>query len=104
MSEKKKQAKRDILQSVLTWSHVLTMSILALAALHNIGGLAVILFRKELADAVIRYTETWQTFFIAGILGYDAKSTIENVLKISGKVKELREAGSAEEEQDITNG
>ena len=104
MSEKKKQAKRDILQSVLTWSHVLTMSILALAALHNIGGLAVILFRKELADAVIRYTETWQTFFIAGILGYDAKSTIENVLKISGKIKELRETGSAEEEQDSTNG
>lgn len=104
MSEKKKQAKRDILQSVLTWSHVLTMSILALAALHNIGGLAVILFRKELADAVIRYTETWQTFFITGILGYDAKSTIENVLKISGKIKELREAGSAEEEQDSTNG
>lgn len=104
MSEKKKQAKRDILQSVLTWSHVLTMSILALAALHNIGGLAVILFRKELADAVIRYTETWQTFFIAGILGYDAKSTIENVLKISGKIKELREAGSAEDGQDSTNG
>ena len=104
MSEKKKQAKRDILQSVLTWSHVLTMSILALAALHNIGGLAVILFRKELADAVIRYTETWQTFFIAGILGYDAKSTIENVLKISGKIKELREAGSAGEEQGSTNG
>ena len=104
MSEKKKQAKRDILQSVLTWSHVLTMSILALAALHNVGGLAVILFRKELADAVIRYTETWQTFFIAGILGYDAKSTIENVLKISGKIKELREAGSAEEEQGSTNG
>lgn len=104
MSEKKKQAKRDILQSVLTWSHVLTMSILALAALHNVGGLAVILFRKELADAVIRYTETWQTFFIAGILGYDAKSTIENVLKISGKIKELREAGSTEEEQDSTNG
>lgn len=95
------KAKKDILKSVLTWSHVITVSILLLAAIHNIGGLAVILFRKELADAVIRYASAWQTFFIAGILGYDAKSTVENVTKIGKSVRELRETA---ESADTENG
>lgn len=99
---RKEKATKDILKSVLTWSHVITVSILMLAAIHNIGGLVVILFRKELADAVIRYTQTWQTFFIAGILGYDAKSTVENVTKIGKSIKEIRTANS--EDADADNG
>ena len=98
---RKEKAAKDILKSVLTWSHVITVSILMLAAVHNIGGLVVIIFRKELADAVIRYTQTWQTFFIAGILGYDAKSTVENVTKIGKSIKEIR---TAQEDPDADNG
>lgn len=97
--QNKDKAMKDILKSVLTWSHVITVSILMLAAIHNIGGLIVILFKKELADAVIRYASAWQTFFIAGILGYDAKSTVENVTKIGKSVRDLRDnAEKAEQE------
>lgn len=88
---KQEQATKDILKSLLTWSHVLTVSILLLAALHNIGGLVMILLNKELADPVIRYTEAWKSFFIAGILGYDAKATVENVTKIGKSIKEFQE-------------
>lgn len=84
------QASKDILKAVLTWSHVITVSILLLAAIHNIGGLAVILFKPKIAESVINYTRVWQTFFITGIIGYDAKSTVENVMKIGKSVKELK--------------
>ena len=57
------QASKDILKAVLTWSHVITVSILLLAAIHNIGGLAVILFKPKIAESVINYTRVWQTFF-----------------------------------------
>lgn len=97
-SEKSEQATKTILKSLLTWSHVLTVSILMLAALHNIGGLIAIILRKDLADPIIRYTETWRSFFIAGILGYDAKSTVENVTKIGNSIKELQE--NTEKEPD----
>lgn len=100
----REQASKDILKSVLTWSHVITVSILLLAAIHNIGGLVVILFQKELADAVIRYTNSWQTFFIAGILGYDAKSTVENVTKIGKSVQTIRESKEKEASAESDNG
>ena len=90
-SEQKEAATKDILKSVLTWSHVITVSILLIAALHNIGGLIMILLDRTTADAVIRYTEAWRTFFIAGILGYDAKSTVENVTKISKNIAGLQD-------------
>ena len=85
------QASKDILKAVLTWSHVITVSILLLAAIHNIGGLALILFKPKIAESVINYTRVWQTFFITGIIGYDAKSTVENVMKIGKSVKELKQ-------------
>lgn len=81
----------------------MAMSVLILAALSNISGLAAILFKPEVAEAVCEYARAWQTFFTAGILGYDAKSTIENTMKI---VKSVKEAKSSQEstEQDTQNG
>lgn len=99
------KATKDILKSVLTWSHVITVSILILAAIHNIGGLIAIVLDRNTADAVIRYTNTWQTFFIAGVLGYDAKSTVENVTKITKSIVELRNGNAASnEEEAVDNG
>lgn len=86
-----KAKRREIVQTVLTWGHIITMSALALAVVCNIGGLAVIVFRPEVAQAVTEYAEKWQTFFIAGILGYDTKSTIENALKIAKTARENAE-------------
>ena len=82
--------KNDLIKTVLTWGHVITISVLAIAAITNIGGLIAIIISKEHAEAITRYAEAWQTFFITGIVGYDAKSAIENVLKISKSVKELQ--------------
>lgn len=60
--------------------------------------LIAIIVSKEHAEAITRYAEAWQTFFITGIVGYDAKSAIENVLKISKSVKELQaEKNSADD-------
>lgn len=69
----------------------MAMSVLALAAFANISGLAAILLRPEAAQAICEYAKAWQTFFTAGILGYDAKSTIENAMKIIKSVKEDKE-------------
>lgn len=95
------KARQKIFTTVLTWSHVMAMSVLILAALSNISGLAAILFKPEVAEAVCEYVRAWQTFFTAGILGYDAKSTIENTMKIMKSVKETRQL---DEEQDTQNG
>lgn len=78
----------------------MAMSVLALAALANISGLAAILFRPEISEAVCEYARAWQTFFTAGILGYDAKSTIENTMKIMKNVKEASQ--TADEPNDET--
>lgn len=75
------------MQTLLTWGHVITMSVLALAVVCNVGGMAAIVFRLEVAETITKYADVWQPFFIAGILGYDAKSTVENAMKITKAVK-----------------
>lgn len=96
MTERRDRVKDEIIKSALTWGHVITISVLAIAAICNVGGLVAIFMQRELADAITRYVEAWQGFFIAGILGYDAKTTVENALKISRDVQELRRIGKAE--------
>lgn len=96
-TSQQQRTRQKIIQSVMTWSHVMAMSVLILAALANISGLAAILFRPEIAEAVCEYARAWQTFFTAGILGYDAKSTIENTMKI---IKNVKEAAQTTEETD----
>lgn len=93
------KARSQIVKTILTWSHVMAMSVLLLAALSNISGLAVILFKPEVAKAVCEYVRAWQTFFTAGILGYDAKSTIENAMKIMKNAKEAAQANTAMSEE-----
>lgn len=94
------KARQQIFKTVLTWSHVMAMSVLLLAALSNVSGLAAILFKPEVAEAVCEYVRAWQTFFTAGILGYDAKSTIENTMKIMKNVKEASETNNEQETQN----
>lgn len=77
----------------------MAMSVLCLAALANISGLAAILFRPEVAETVCEYARAWQTFFTAGILGYDAKSTIENTMKIMKNVKEAAQSPDSAEHE-----
>ena len=36
-------AKNDLIKTVLTWGHVITISVLAIAAITNIGGLIAII-------------------------------------------------------------
>jgi len=102
---KQPSIKTDIVKTVLTWGHVITMSIIALAAVMNIGGLIAILFAREIAQPIIQYAQAWQTLYIVGIAGYDAKATIENVMKINKSVKELQTANTQDEKKaEETNG
>lgn len=94
---KQPSLKTDIVKTVLTWGHVITMSIIALAAVMNIGGLIAILCAREIADEITRYAEAWQTLYIVGIAGYDAKAAIENVMKIQKSVKEWKTGKSGTE-------
>lgn len=94
-------AKESIVRSVLTWGHIITISILAIAAICNIGGLAAVVFAPETAIVVTNYVSAWQGFFIAGVLGYDAKTTVENALKITNSIKELQSTSTTEQK---TNG
>lgn len=93
------KARSQIVKTILTWSHVMTLSMLALAAISHVSGLTAILFRPEIADAICKYAREWQTFFTAGILGYDAKSTIENAMKIMKNAKEAAQANTAMSEE-----
>lgn len=98
--------KTDILKSVLTWGHVITLSVILLAAVMNVGGLIAILCAKDIAGPITAYIETWQTFYIVGIAGYDAKTTVENALKISKSIRELKAqtGGKAETDAAGSNG
>lgn len=99
------KARNQIVKTILTWSHVMTLSMLALAAISHVSGLAAILFRPEIADAICKYAREWQTFFTAGILGYDAKSTIENSMKIMKEIKAAKAAAKPDaEEEETQNG
>ena len=89
--------KTDIVKTVLTWGHVITMSIIALAMVMNIGGLIAILCAREIADEITSYAEAWQTLYIVGIAGYNAKAAIENVMKIQKTVKEWQTGKSGTE-------
>lgn len=97
-TDTQQKARSQIVQTMLTWSHVMTLSMLMLAAVSHVSGLAAILFKPEVADAVCKYAREWQTFFTAGILGYDAKSTIENAMKIMKDVKTAQKAQTPDSE------
>lgn len=103
-ADKKKRTankrRKQIVQTMLTWGHIITMSVLALAVLCNVGSLAAIVFRPEVAAAVTEYAKAWQPFFIAGILGYDAKSTVENAMKITNTIKSEQDGEEAEDEEN----
>ena len=93
--ETEQTARREIIQSVLNWGHVITMSVLALAALANIGGFIAILAKPDIAEKITAYAREWQGFFVVGILGYDAKTTVENALKITQSVKNVKSGGTS---------
>lgn len=101
MAAAKSKAKTDIVKTVLTWGHIITMSIIALAAVMNIGGLVALLAAPDVAEQVTEYAKAWQTLYIVGIAGYDAKATIENVMKINRSVQELK--NSAEQDSGTTS-
>lgn len=97
------RTRRKLVRTILTWGHVITMSVLILAAVCNVGGLAAILFMPHTAEAVTEYVEKWQMFFIAGVLGYDAKSTVENAMKITGSLRALAQE-TENSESETKNG
>ena len=99
--------KREIVQSALTWGHVITLSVLILAALVCAGGLIATVVKGEAAEQIVDYISAWQGFFVAGILGYDAKTTVENALKITQSIKSMQAELKKEEtssETDVSNG
>ena len=99
--------KREIVRSALTWGHVITLSVLILAAITCIGGLVATLAKGEAAEQIVDYITAWQGFFVAGILGYDAKTTVENALKITQSIKSMQTELKKEEntsETDVSNG
>lgn len=98
--DERQSARRRIVQTVLTWSHVMAMSVLILAAIANVSGLAAIVLKPDTAEAVCEYARAWQTFLTAGILGYDAKSTVENALKITRDIKQIADAGKQERTEE----
>jgi hypothetical protein len=97
--KKRRSPNEQIIQTALTWGHVITMSVLALAAILNIGGFFAIVFKPEIAEKLTAYAEKWQTLYIAGILGYDAKSTVENTLKITKSIKEMQSLQTEETDE-----
>ena len=99
--------RREIIQSAMNWGHVITLSVLILAALTCMGGLVGTLIKGEAAEQIVDYIGAWQGFFVAGILGYDAKTTVENALKITQSIKSMQTELKKEEtseETDVSNG
>ena len=91
-TETEHTARLEIIQSVLNWGHIITMSVLALATIANLGGFIAILAKPEIAEQITNYAREWQGFFVVGVLGYDAKTTVENALKITQSVKSMKSA------------
>lgn len=99
--------KREIVQNALTWGHVITLSVMILAALTCVGGLAATLVNSDAAKQIVDYISAWQGFFVAGILGYDAKTTVENALKITQSIKSMQaelKQGENIPDTDVSNG
>ena len=71
-----------LVKSAMTWGHKITILGIALAAVLMIAGYVGILAFPDRADALITYVQEWMPFFVSVVLGYSAKTMVENAMKI----------------------
>lgn len=86
------KAQLEIVKSTLTWGHKITLIGLGMSALLMIGGLVLLILHPYLGQEIIDYIREWIPFCVSVILGYSAKTTLENGVKIYAGIKDMKNA------------
>lgn len=86
------KAQLEIVKSTLTWGHKITLIGLGMSAVLMIGGLALLILHPCLGQEIIDYIREWIPFCVSVILGYSAKTTLENGVKIYAGIKDMKNA------------
>lgn len=86
------KAQLAIVKSTLTWGHKITLIGLGMSALLMIGGLVLLILHPYLGQEIIDYIREWIPFCVSVILGYSAKTTLENGVKIYAGIKDMKNA------------
>ena len=84
------KAQLEIVKSTLTWGHKITLIGLGMSALLMIGGLVLLILHPYLGQEIIDYIREWIPFCVSVILGYSAKTTLENGVKIYAGIKGMK--------------
>ena len=85
------KAQIEIVKSTLTWGHKITLIGLGMSAVLMLGGLVLLILHPYLVQEIIDYIREWIPFCVSVILGYSAKTTLENGVKIYAGFKEMKE-------------
>lgn len=80
----------DIVKKQLTWGHKITLIGLAMSGALMAVGIVLLVLYPTYANEIIEYVSTWLPFCISVILGYSAKTTVENGMKIYSAVKDRK--------------
>lgn len=80
-------AQLEIVKSSLTWGHKITLIGLAMSCSLMVAGIVLLVLYPSLANEITDYISEWLPFCISVILGYSAKSTLENGVKIYSAMK-----------------
>lgn len=86
------KAQLEVVKSTLTWGHKITLIGLGMSALLMIGGLVLLILHPYLGQEIIDYIREWIPFCVSVILGYSAKTTLENGVKIYAGIKDMKNA------------
>lgn len=92
MSTKKKKTSNDaaqteVVKTALTWGHKITLTGLWMAGGLMFFGMGAVIGWPQYAENVIRYVGEWQPFCTSVVVAYNAKTTVENAMKIYNSVK-----------------
>lgn len=86
------KAQLEIVKSTLTWGHKITLIGLGMSAVLMIGGLILLILYPDSGQEIIDYIREWIPFCVSVILGYSAKTTLENGVKIYAGIKDMKNA------------
>lgn len=86
------KAQLEIVKSTLTWGHKITLIGLGMSAVLMIGGIVLMVCYPDCAREIIDYIREWIPFCVSVILGYSAKTTLENGVKIYAGIKDMKTA------------
>ena len=80
----------EIVRTTLTWGHKITLIGLGMSAVLMLGGLVLLILYPDAGQEIIDYIREWIPFCVSVILGYSAKTTLENGVKIYAGIKEMK--------------